>query len=252
MLRLRPYKRCDAKYIVGWAKDEYAFRQWTADRYDKYPINADDMNAHYDTLAESDAFFQMTAFDETGVVGHLIMRFTDEKQEVLRLGFVIVDDEKRGLGYGKEMLRLSIEYAFQILKVRKITIGVFENNEPAYYCYKVVGFKDVPQEEYEYYNVLGESWKCVELEIDNSAIKRVQEMELYFDEITEAVKNSPESVKEDAGIQEMLEQLVDYYEGGQWLADYEADERGEFPDDLKRGVLSQDGIFNLLFDIEQL
>ena len=22
MLRLRPYKRCDAKYIVGWAKDE--------------------------------------------------------------------------------------------------------------------------------------------------------------------------------------------------------------------------------------
>ena len=31
---------------------------------------------------------------ENGVVGHLIMRYTDEKQTVLRLGFVIVDDSK--------------------------------------------------------------------------------------------------------------------------------------------------------------
>ena len=45
---------------------------------------------------------------ENGVVGHLIMRYTDEKQTVLRLGFVIVDDSKRGLGYGKEMLRLML------------------------------------------------------------------------------------------------------------------------------------------------
>ena len=40
--------------------------------------------------------------------------------------------------------------------------------------------------------------------------------------------------------------LVDYYESGQWLKDYEADERGELPRNLKRGVLSQDGLWNLL------
>ena len=44
--------------------------------------------------------------------------------------------------------------------------------------------------------------------------------------------------------------LKEYYESGLWLSDYEADERGELPADLKRGVLSQDGLYNLLNDIE--
>ena len=107
----------------------------------------------------------MTAFDHSGVVGHLIMRFTDEEKKVLRFGFVIVDDSKRGKGYGKEMLSLALKYSFEILKVEKVTLGVFENNLPAYYCYKSVGFKDVIMQHSEYYNVLNECWKCLELEI---------------------------------------------------------------------------------------
>jgi len=167
MLRLRPYKACDAQTIVSWIKDEVSFRQWCADRYDKYPIKAEDMNAMYDSLAYSETFFQMTAFDETGVVGHLIMRFTDPEKETLRFGFVIVDDSKRGMGYGKEMLKLSMQYAFDILKVEKITLGVFENNQTAYHCYKAAGFKDVEMEKEEYFDILGEKWKCLELEISS-------------------------------------------------------------------------------------
>ena len=44
-------------------------------------------------------------------------------------------------------------------------------------------------------------------------------------------------------------ELRDYYSGGQWLRDYEADERGELPADLKRGVLSQDGLWNLMEEL---
>lgn len=164
-MRLRPYKNCDAEYIVKWIKDEVSFRKWCADRYDKYPISSEDINNHYDSFKDDDNFFEMTAFDDSGVVGHLIMRFTDEEKKVLRFGFVIVDDSKRGKGYGKEMLSLALKYAFEILKVEKVTLGVFENNLPAYYCYKSVGFKDVIMEHSEYYNVLNECWKCRELEI---------------------------------------------------------------------------------------
>ena len=42
------------------------------------------------------------------------------------------------------------------------------------------------------------------------------------------------------------QELREYYENGQWLRDYEADERGELPAGLKRGVLSQDGLWDLL------
>ena len=166
MLRLRPYKKCDAKYIVSWIKDEVSFRKWCADRYESYPINADDMNKHYSDFDELDTFFQMTAIDESGVVGHLIMRFIDEEKKILRFGFVIVDDTKRGKGYGKELLRLAVKYAFEILRVEKITLGVFENNTSAYWCYKAAGFSDVETEEEEYYLIMGEQWKCLELEMN--------------------------------------------------------------------------------------
>ena len=96
MLRLRSYKNCDAKTIVTWCKDEVAFRKWTSDRYDTFPITEDDMNKKYvdcnGDCPEPDNFYPMTAFDENGIVGHLIMRFTDEEKKTLRFGFVIVDD----------------------------------------------------------------------------------------------------------------------------------------------------------------
>ena len=165
MLRLRPYKACDAAAIVSWIGDEIAFRKWCADRFPSYPITAEDLNRHYDSLADSDSFYETTAFDETGPVGHLILRFTDEAKTVLRFGFVIVDSRKRGKGYGKAMLRLAVRYAFDILKVEKITMGAFANNPPAYYCYKSVGFRDVTEGEPETYHIMGEDWPCLELEL---------------------------------------------------------------------------------------
>ncbi len=167
MLRFRPYKISDAQTIISWCKDEVAFRKWTSDRYESFPINEADMNKKYmdnnGDCMEPDNFYPMTAFDESGIVGHLIMRYTDEKKTTLRLGFVIVDDTKRGMGYGKEMISLSLKYAFEIFKAEKVTIGVFENNMPAYYCYKAAGFKAV-EKEGEICELFGEKWKILELE----------------------------------------------------------------------------------------
>ena len=45
----------------------------------------------------------MTAFDESGAIGHFIMQYLHEDNQILRFGWIIVDDSKRGMGYGKEM-----------------------------------------------------------------------------------------------------------------------------------------------------
>ena len=168
MLRLRPYKACDAQTIISWIGDEVAFRKWCADRFESYPITAEDLNRHYDAMAYSDSFYEFTAFDETGAAGHLIMRFTDEEKKSLRFGFVIVDSQKRGRGYGREMLKLAIRYGFEILKAEKITLGVFENNHAAYQCYRAAGFREFSQGEPEIFHILNEEWKCLELEIIQS------------------------------------------------------------------------------------
>ena len=165
MLRLRPYKTCDAKAIVTWTDNERDFRKWSADRYDHYPISAADMNSYYAQFADKDDHFEMTAFDESGIVGHLIMRFIDENKSNLHFGFVIIDPAKRGKGYGKQMLELAIKYGFEILKADKITLGVYANNPGAIKCYKAVGFKETDTDKEEYFRVFNEDWKRISMEI---------------------------------------------------------------------------------------
>ena len=168
-MRLRPYKPCDAAVILSWVKDEDTFRKWVTDRYPHYPITAEEMNEKYfrfkGDCTEPDNFYPMTAFDERGLVGHLILRFTDAEKTVLRFGFVIVDDSRRGEGIGKRMLRMAVRYAADFLKAKKITIGVLDNNPGALRCYLGVGFREVEQAEPVHYDLLGQRVKCIELEM---------------------------------------------------------------------------------------
>ncbi|MBQ8201400.1 MAG: DUF4298 domain-containing protein [Clostridia bacterium] len=43
-----------------------------------------------------------------------------------------------------------------------------------------------------------------------------------------------------------LRMLAEYLSSGQWREDYEADEAGLIPPDVRRGVLSQDALYDLL------
>ena len=80
-------------------------------------------------------------------------------------------------------------------------------------------------------------------------ITRVKLMEQYMDEVSEVLKNCPESIKENKEIRLKITELENYQKSGQWLLDYECDERGELPADLKRGILSEDMLYNLLCDV---
>ena len=82
------------------------------------------------------------------------------------MGFVVIDPARRGRGTGKEMIRLGLRYAFDIYGAKKVSLGVFENNDPAYYCYKAAGFREVIRDEEEACRILGEEWKCREMIIE--------------------------------------------------------------------------------------
>ena len=169
-MRLRPYNPADAATILSWVRDEETFRRWVTDRYPHYPITPAEMNEKYmdnnGDCPEPDNFYPMTACDETGLVGHLILRFTDAEKTVIRFGFVIVDDSRRGEGLGRRMLGMAVRYAAEFLQAKKITIGVLENNPGALRCYLGVGFREVPQAEPVYYDLLGQHVRCIELEMD--------------------------------------------------------------------------------------
>lgn len=85
----------------------------------------------------------------------------------------------------------------------------------------------------------------------HAVVQRIQQMEAYFDALEVAAGTHPDSIREDEELRDMLQALIQYYESGEWLKDYERDERGELPAELKRGVLSQDALYHLLCELEQ-
>ena len=159
MMILRTFNINDASTILNWCKDKHAFRLWSADRYKDFPAQPDEMMEQY----EGDNMYPITAVAEGEIVGHILLRFPSEDKSVIRFGFVIVDDSKRGMGYGKQLLRLAIDYAKQELGVQKITLGVFCDNNSAVECYKSVGFRITGEDAYA---IDGEQWKEYEMVLE--------------------------------------------------------------------------------------
>ncbi len=89
-------------------------------------------------------------------------------------------------------------------------------------------------------------------EFFDDRLNRIETMEQYLDEIIEQYNSDPRSIHANANLKNKLHVLMDYYDGGLWLQDYQADERGELPPDLKRGVLAEDTLYNLFYDLNHI
>jgi len=86
----------------------------------------------------------------------------------------------------------------------------------------------------------------------NQTLERIQQMEEYLDQILDVLSSSKQPSWDLKPLSSIIDILMDYYYNGQWLKDYEADERGEIPSNIKRGVLAEDTLYNLFIDIQDL
>ena len=73
-----------------------------------------------------------------------------------------------------------------------------------------------------------------------------------MDRASAAVMELSAALDKYVAAQESIKVLSDYYGSDVWKQDFADDEAGRLPADLKRGVLSEDGIWNLLADNQEL
>ena len=83
-------------------------------------------------------------------------------------------------------------------------------------------------------------------------IRRIMQMEQVLDEAVEAVSALSRALNRYVALQPALQSLAAYYSSSQWMQDFEDDSAGRLPDTLKRGVLSEDAIYDLLHENEKL
>lgn len=164
-MQLRKFRASDSATICSWIKDEKALYQWSADRINTFPLQPDFLANYYSARIECDCIIPLCACDENDLpIGHLFVRYPDcDDKSVVRFGFIIVDNNVRGQGYGRKTMQLAIDYARKVLEAKRITLAVFVNNESAKHCYEAAGFREVGQKSMCKTNI-GE-WESIEMEL---------------------------------------------------------------------------------------
>ena len=140
-MRLRPYLPEDDRELVTWFPEERQFAMWSAGNF-SYPLTVEQL-ASYDEQLKKQGGFRLAALDEDGrLIGHVMMKEADYENNTVYMGLIVTDPAMRGRGLGREMVSLAVTYAFQILKMKKASLTVYDCNEKAHRCYLSAGLRD--------------------------------------------------------------------------------------------------------------
>ena len=81
---------------------------------------------------------------------------------------------------------------------------------------------------------------------------RINRMSEAFDRLSRVSAILGEKAEELESMASDVDCLKEYMASGQWIRDFEADENGEIGPEVNRSVLSEDGLYNLLSDLDDL
>lgn len=147
MIKLELLQKEDLKKIVEWNEGKSAdfLLQWAGPIY-KYPLTEEQLQRYYTNYItkEKDTMFvyKIVEASSGSMIGTVELDVRDPINMNARVGrFLIGEESCRGKGIGKQALKEIVRIGFEELKLKKITLGVFDFNTRAINCYKSVGFE---------------------------------------------------------------------------------------------------------------
>ena len=194
----------------------------------------------YDTISEAiDNGEAYRIMQDGNPVGGAVIK-TEYDHGELELLFVSPAVHSKGIGYAAWC---SIEAMHPEVTVWETVTPYFEKRNIHFYVNRC-GFHIVAYYNEHYCDPNGKDGELADmfafekiLPTTPEAIKAQTERITYYENIMQQAAN---------GSSELLGILSEYYGSAAWKRDFAADEAGLLPKDLKRGVLSEDGIYNML------
>ena len=139
-MRIRPYsENLDFEYLKQWIGGEREHALWCANMI-PYPVTQENLRDFLLHAAKEWVNSAYMATEDDGTVIGFFCYSVNIKNNEGFLKLIIIDDRKRGAGYGKKMLKLALRYAFEITGVDLVRLNVFTENAGAIRCYENVGF----------------------------------------------------------------------------------------------------------------
>lgn len=108
----------------------------------RFPIEQGNFEKVMEDAAEKFGDSPYVAASDDGDLIGFFCYSTDLKTNEGKLKFIMTNPEYRGKGFGKEMLKLAVSYAFHIANVQAVQLNVFSENIGAKKCYEAVGFTE--------------------------------------------------------------------------------------------------------------
>lgn len=140
-MRLRPYRKNDFEQLKTWIDDKRTHALWCANII-PWPLTEENL---YRILEKGEKDYGDCAYTVIEDCGRPIGFFVYNINEADNYGFVkfvILDHKLRGKGYGTEMMKLFLTYAFTVTKVSSVLLNVFTANTGALRCYSKAGFTE--------------------------------------------------------------------------------------------------------------
>jgi RimJ/RimL family protein N-acetyltransferase len=142
VIELIPFTEADVDPLLGWIRSLEELLFWTASSFG-FPLNREHITQHMrDCAARGDRLIFKAVDSASGeAVGYVELGALDARNRSARIGRVLIAPQARGRGLGVEMMRAALAHAFDVLRVHRAELGVFDVNPRALACYERAGFR---------------------------------------------------------------------------------------------------------------
>lgn len=135
MIELQPFTIDDAEVLISKIKDEKMLLQFAGPMY-HFPLTVGQLEGD---LSDPDrTLFKIMDQTDQNIIGHAQIFL---KEETFLLGRILIwDENNRGKGYGKKVMKELLKYGFNHFDKETAELNVYDWNTGAIECYKKVGF----------------------------------------------------------------------------------------------------------------
>ena len=145
MIKLEPFTTNDFTQLMEWVDDERLMKEWSGAMF-AYPLSEAGLNWYVEgsnNFNDPDVFIYRAVDSKTGVtVGHISLGGISQRDRAGRITRVLVGnttERRRGICQG--MVKALLRIGFEDLRLHRISLGVYDFNQPAINCYLKCGFR---------------------------------------------------------------------------------------------------------------
>ncbi|MFD1019450.1 GNAT family N-acetyltransferase [Thalassobacillus hwangdonensis] len=140
---IRTAKPGDAKNVLAFNRSILCDAPYLVTTVDEFKLTESDQRRFLEQMHEADGSLALVAEVEGQMVGFLDFASGSKQRTAHQGAFgMSVEEDYRGLGIGKALLRSLITWANQHPKLEKLTLEVVSENKGAIHLYRQLGFRE--------------------------------------------------------------------------------------------------------------